>query len=98
MLTRGTATKSISAGEAAGLVRSGDWLDYGAVLGQPDAFDRALAERAGDLHNVNIRACLSPLVRLPPVLRICEKLTELMTLYAPVIGTFRLARLNALAL
>jgi len=59
MLTRGTATKSISAGEAAGLVRSGDWLDYGAVLGQPDAFDRALAERAGDLHNVNIRACLS---------------------------------------
>ena len=42
MLTRGTATKTISAGEAAGLVRSGDWLDYGAVLAQPDAFDEAL--------------------------------------------------------
>ena len=59
MLTRGTATKTISAGEAAGLVRSGDWLDYGAVLAQPDAFDEALAERAGELRDVNIRACLS---------------------------------------
>jgi len=59
MLTRGTAAKTISAGEAAGLVRSGDWLDYGAVLAQPDAFDEALAERAGELRDVNIRACLS---------------------------------------
>jgi acyl-CoA hydrolase len=59
MLTRSTAVKTISAREAAGLVRSGDWLDYGAVLGQPDAFDIALAERVGDLHDVNIRACLS---------------------------------------
>src|SRR5690242_2535315 len=59
MLTRGTAAKTISAGEAAGLVCSGDWLDYGAVLAQPDAFDEALAGRAGELRNVNIRACLS---------------------------------------
>jgi acyl-CoA hydrolase len=59
MLTRDTGTKAISAREAAALVRSGDWLDYGAVLGQPDAFDIALAERVGDLRDVNIRACLS---------------------------------------
>jgi acyl-CoA hydrolase len=59
MLTRGTAAKTISAEEAAGLVHSGDWLDYGAVLAQPDAFDEALAERAGELRDVNIRACLS---------------------------------------
>jgi len=59
MLTRGTAAKTISSGEAAGLVHSGDWLDYGAVLAQPDAFDEALAERAGELRDVNIRACLS---------------------------------------
>jgi len=59
MLTRSTAAKTISARDAAALVRSGDWLDYGAVLGQPDAFDRALAERVDDLSNVSIRACLS---------------------------------------
>jgi acyl-CoA hydrolase len=59
MLTRGTAAKTISARDAAAMVRSGDWLDYGAVLAQPDEFDRALAERAADLRDVNIRGCLS---------------------------------------
>ncbi len=44
--------------EAAALVPSGDWIDYGAVLGQPDAFDTALAERVGELHGVSIRGCL----------------------------------------
>ena len=51
--------RHISAEAAAGMVQSGDWLDYGAVLGQPDAFDRALAPRIGALSNVNIRGCLS---------------------------------------
>ena len=41
------------------MVRSGDWIDYGAVLGQPDAFDEALAQRVGELEAVNIRGCLS---------------------------------------
>jgi acyl-CoA hydrolase len=58
-MTRSGTPQTISAPEAAALVRSGDWLDYGAVLGQPDAFDQALAERANELHDVNIRACLS---------------------------------------
>ncbi len=57
-MTRGQA-KTISAREAAGLVRSGDWLDYGAVLAQPDAFDQALAERVCELRNVSVRGCLS---------------------------------------
>jgi acyl-CoA hydrolase len=35
-------------------------VDYGAVLAQPDAFDRALAARKGDLRDVKIRSCLSP--------------------------------------
>ena len=56
----------VSAEDAAALVRSGDWLDYGAVLAQPDAFDRALAERTSELRNVNIRGCLS--LRPRPVL------------------------------
>src|SRR4051812_9177089 len=53
------AGQKISAEGAAALVRSGDWLDYGAVLGSPDAFDAALAARADELHDVKIRGCLS---------------------------------------
>ena len=40
-------------------MKSGDWLDYGAVTSQPDVFDKALAERVDELTDVNIRACLS---------------------------------------
>ncbi len=58
-MVRGATAKRISVRDAAGLVRSGDWVDYGAVLGQPDAFDHALAERACELRNVSIRGCLS---------------------------------------
>jgi len=53
------SARRVSARDAAALVRSGDWLDYGAVLAQPDAFDRALAERVDELRNVNIRGCMS---------------------------------------
>jgi acyl-CoA hydrolase len=53
------AAKRISADEAAALVRPGMWLDYGAVLGQPDVFDEALARRLGPLTNVRVRACLT---------------------------------------
>lgn len=41
------------------MVRSGQWVDYGAVLGQPEAFDRALAARRYELSEVRVRACLS---------------------------------------
>jgi acyl-CoA hydrolase len=58
-MARNPRAKKITAREAAALVRSGDWVDYGAVLGQPDAFDRALAERVDELRNVSIRGCLS---------------------------------------
>lgn len=53
------AARTISAHEAAGLVRPGMWVDYGAVLSQPDVFDGALAARKEELSNVKIRACLS---------------------------------------
>ena len=49
----------MTAAEAAGLVKSGDWVDYGAVLAQPDVFDCALAERKSELREIKIRACLS---------------------------------------
>ena len=39
------SAQRISADDAAALVRSGDWLDYGAVLAQPDVLDTALAQQ-----------------------------------------------------
>src|SRR5882672_5692284 len=54
-----TRATPISAEEAAGLVRSGMWLDYGVALCQPDVFDKALAARREGLENVKIRSCLS---------------------------------------
>jgi acyl-CoA hydrolase len=55
--------KRISAEEAASLVTSGMWVDYGAVLCQPDVFDVALAKRAKELHRVGIRNCVSARAR-----------------------------------
>lgn len=49
----------ISAEEAAQLVRPGMWIDYGTTLVQPDVFDRALAARKDELHDVKIRSCLT---------------------------------------
>ena len=54
-----TGAQPISAEEAAGLVTSGMWLDYGTGVGQPDVFDRALAARIHELTNVKIRHCLT---------------------------------------
>lgn len=48
-----------SAEAAAALVHSGDWVDHGTALAQPDAFDEAVAARIGDPHDVGIRECLS---------------------------------------
>ncbi|MBI3768481.1 MAG: 4-hydroxybutyrate CoA-transferase [Deltaproteobacteria bacterium] len=50
---------SISPEAAAALVKSGDWVDYGFGMGQPDLFDRALAARAAELRGVKIRAALT---------------------------------------
>jgi acyl-CoA hydrolase len=49
----------VSAVEAAALVKSGMWLDWGFGLCQPDRFDQALAARKRELRGVNIRSCLS---------------------------------------
>lgn len=51
--------RSITADEAAALVRSGNWIDYGVSLCQPDVFDKALAARKAELTNVKIRSCLT---------------------------------------
>ena len=56
--------KLISAEEAAGLIKSGMWVDYGAICGFPSLVDEKLAERAGELSEVKIRAEHSLLVSL----------------------------------
>ena len=48
--------KLISAEEAAGLVKSGMWIDYGAICGFPSLIDEKLAARVGELKDVKIRA------------------------------------------
>ncbi len=53
------SARNLSGEQAANLVRSGMWLDYGVSLCQPDVFDKALAARSGELENVKIRSCLS---------------------------------------
>ena len=61
MLTRASnaAAKMISATDAAALVTSGMWLDYGTSLCQPDVFDKALGARISELHGLKIRTCLT---------------------------------------
>lgn len=59
MITAEYAQKRISAEQAAELVRSGHWLDYGMSLCMPVAIDAALAKRKDVLRDVHIRGILS---------------------------------------
>jgi acyl-CoA hydrolase len=58
-MDRARQARRVPAEVAAAQVRSGDWIDYGFGLGQPDAFDRALAARAPELREVKIRSALT---------------------------------------
>ncbi|MEX2614806.1 MAG: acetyl-CoA hydrolase/transferase C-terminal domain-containing protein [Alphaproteobacteria bacterium] len=55
----GKQAKHISATAAARLVKSGDWVDYGITLSQPDVFDIALAARKAELRDVRFRSCIT---------------------------------------
>jgi acyl-CoA hydrolase len=57
-VAHGQAEK-ISPERAAGFVKSGMWLDYGASTCQPDVFDRALAARVNELWDIKIRSCFT---------------------------------------
>ena len=58
-MATGKGCQRVSADEAARCVRSGDVVDYGLGVGQPDLFDQALARRRGELRDVRIRSALS---------------------------------------
>ena len=59
MGSMGKRAEQITAAAAAALVKSGDWVDYGFGIGQPEAFDAALAARKDALEQVKIRGALS---------------------------------------
>jgi len=46
--------------QAVRVIRDGDWVDYVTSFSKPVLLDRALAERAEELHDVNIRGNLTP--------------------------------------
>ena len=48
------AQKKMTAEQAASLVKSGDWVDYGWCVNTPVAVDAALAKRLPELENVNL--------------------------------------------
>jgi acyl-CoA hydrolase len=48
--------KLIAASEAAGLVKSGMWIDFGSLCGFPTLIDEKLGERASELTGVKTRA------------------------------------------
>lgn len=59
MVTTEYARKLIRAEEAAALVASGMWLDYGMSLCMPVSVDEALAKRKDELRDVKVRGLLS---------------------------------------
>ena len=60
--------KLVSADQAAAVVKSGDWVDYGWTTGTTVAFDAALAKRMPELHDVNLRGGI--LMWVPEVFKI----------------------------
>ncbi len=60
MERRGNKTaRAVTADEAAAEVKSGDWIDYGFGLSQPDRFDQALARRLPEVVDVRVRSALT---------------------------------------
>lgn len=60
--------KLVSADQAAAVVKSGDWVDYGWTTGTTVAFDAALAKRMPELHDVSLRGGI--LMWVPEVFKI----------------------------
>lgn len=50
----------MSPDEAARLIQSGDWIDYGMNTNIPELLDEALSKRAGELTKVKVRAGVMP--------------------------------------
>ena len=51
--------KLVTAAQAVGLVKSGNWVEYGSFTGMVRACDKALAQRKGELRDVKVRSCVT---------------------------------------
>lgn len=60
--------KLVTAEEAAKVVKSGDWVDYGWTTGTPVAVDKAIAKRMPELTDVNFRGGI--LMWVPEIFKI----------------------------
>ena len=70
------ASKLVSADQAASVVKSGEWVDYGWCVGTPFAVDKAIAKRLPSLTDVNFRGGV--IMRKPAIFDI-ENPAEHMT-------------------
>ena len=52
--------KRVTAEEAVGIVKSGDWVDYGHFACAPTFLDPILAKRVDELNDVKVRAATYP--------------------------------------
>lgn len=77
-------SKLVTADQAAAVVKSGDWVDYGWCVGTPVAFDEALAKRMPELYDINFRGGV--LMHEPAVYRV-ENAAEHMTWNSWHMGT-----------
>ena len=63
--------KLASASEAVKIVKSGDWVDYGWCTCTPEALDKALAARSGELTDVEkVRGGI--LVHMPAIAQVSD--------------------------
>ena len=65
--------KLTTAEEAVKVVKSGDWVDYTWGVCTPDALDRALAARAGELFDVKVRGGI--IMKEPEIFKV-DNVTE----------------------
>ncbi len=59
--------KRVTADQAARVIKSGDWVEYGQFTGMVRSLDKALAKRKDELKDVKIRSCVTAYV--PEVLQ-----------------------------
>ena len=62
------AQKRMTAAQAAALVKSGDWVDYGWAVNTPVAVDAELAKRLPELHGIKFRGGI--LCHVPEIFKI----------------------------
>ena len=66
------AQKLMTAAQAAALVKSGDWVDYGWAVNTPVAMDAELAKRLPELEGVNFRGGILMCVHISMCVRCVE--------------------------